>query len=77
MKAARVTALLEFYKPQKFPPAVLNMQKPEWLAKVETAYCVKEKQVDTELGNMREQLTQEMRKFMDSKGNQSTVKLLF
>ena len=46
-------------------------------AKVETAYCVKEKQVDTELGNMREQLTQEMRKFMDSKGNQSTVKLWF
>ena len=37
-------------------------------AKVETAYCVKEKQVDTELGNMREQLTQEMRKFMDTKG---------
>ena len=37
-KAARVTALLEFYKPEKFPPAVLNMQKTEWLAKVETAY---------------------------------------
>merc|ERR1740123_1714682 len=37
-------------------------------AKVETAYCVKEKQVDTELGNLREQLTQEMRKFMDTKG---------
>ena len=37
-KAARVTALLEFYKPEKFPPSVLNMQKTEWLAKVETAY---------------------------------------
>ena len=42
-------------------------------AKVETAYCVKEKQVDTELGNMREQLTQEMRKFMDTKGNQAKI----
>ena len=38
-------------------------------AKVETAYCVKERQVDTELGNMKEQLTQEMRKIMDTKGN--------
>ena len=45
-------------------------------AKVETAYCVKEKQVDTELGNMREQLTQEMRKFMDTKGNQTRVHVI-
>lgn len=36
--------------------------------KVETAYCVKEKQVETELGNMRDQLTQEMRKFITDQG---------
>ena len=41
--------------------------------KVETAYCVKERQVDTELGNMREQLTQEMRKFIGGKGEKSAA----
>ena len=38
MKLARVKGLLEFYNPQIFTAAVLNLHKDVWLGKVETAF---------------------------------------